>query len=46
MIQVYCADEIGMNNWLKKNSHVEVIDIKMCMNEQGEYLMAIYRINE
>lgn len=44
MIQVYCNSEKGVNEWLKENFNlVEVIDIKMAMNEIGEYIMVIYR---
>lgn len=44
MIQVYCNDENGINKWLTENqSSVEVIDIKFAMNNDGEYIMVIYK---
>ena len=46
MIQVYCNDEKGINKWLREHQDVEVIDIKMSMNNEGEYIMVIYKTKE
>lgn len=46
MIQVYCDGENGINKWLKDHKDVEVIDIKIALNEQGEYIMVIYKTND
>lgn len=46
MIQVYCNNENGINKWLSENTDVEVIDIKMSMNNDGEYIMVIYKKSE
>ncbi|MFF5816383.1 hypothetical protein [Lysinibacillus capsici] len=44
MIQVYCNDENGVNRWLAEHHElVYVIDIKFAMNNDGEYIMVIYR---
>lgn len=44
MIQVYCDDENGVNRWLKENySKVEVIDVKIALNELGEMVMVTYK---
>lgn len=45
MIQVYCNDANGVNRWLKERQDVKVIDIKMAMNNDGEYVMVVYEIN-
>lgn len=44
--QVYCDTEEGINKWLRENRSVDIVDIKMSMNEEGEYIMVIYRIKE
>lgn len=44
MLQVYCNDEKGINKWLQEKFNlVEVIDIKFSMNQDGEYIMVIYK---
>lgn len=42
--QIYLDTEIGVNAWLKKNSNLEVVDIKMSANEEGEIVMVVYKI--
>lgn len=42
--QVYCGNELGVNRWLKKNPDIEVVDFKMSMNEEGELIAVIYKI--
>lgn len=42
--QVYCDNELGVNRWLKKNPDVEVVDFKMSMNDDGELIAVIYKI--
>lgn len=42
MIQVYCNYESKINKWLKEHPNVEVIDIKMSLNDDGELIMVIY----
>jgi hypothetical protein len=46
MIQVYCDGEDGTNKWLKEHQDVEIIDIKIAMNQDGEMIMVVYKINE
>lgn len=47
MIQVYCNDENGINEWLAEyHDSVEVIDVKIAMNNDGEYIMVVYRKNK
>lgn len=44
MIQIYCNDENGVNRWLAENDgKMEVIDVKIAMNQDGEYIMVIYK---
>lgn len=45
MIQVYCNDENGVNKWLREHQDVEIIDIKIAMNNDGEFIMVIYKTN-
>lgn len=45
MIQIYCNDENGVNKWLREHQDVEIIDIKMAMNNDGEFIMVIYKTN-
>ena len=46
MIQVYCNDESGVNQWLRATHGTsEVVDIKIAMNEHGEYIMVVYKEN-
>lgn len=42
--QIYVDTELGVNRWLKNNSNLEVVDIKMSANEAGEIVMVIYKI--
>lgn len=42
--QVECNDEININKWLKENPDIEVEDIKVCMNNIGELITVIYKI--
>ena len=46
LIQIYCDTELGVNRWLDKNQHFEVVDIKLAGNEAGEIIMVIYKIEE
>ncbi|MDM5245724.1 hypothetical protein [Lysinibacillus sp. G4S2] len=44
MIQVYCNDENGINKWLKENHNlVDIIDVKIAMNNDGEWIMVVYK---
>lgn len=42
--QIYCDNELGVNSWLKKNPDIEVVDFKMSMNDDGELIAVIYKI--
>jgi len=42
--QVYCDTEFGVNKWLKKNQDIEVVDIKITGNVNGELVMVVYKI--
>lgn len=44
VFQIYCGNEIGVNKWLKDNPDAEVIDFKMSMNDDGELITVIYKI--
>ena len=46
MIQVYCDSERGVNKWLQEHLNVEVIDIKMSTNHDGELIMVVYKEGE
>ena len=46
MLQVYCNDENGVNQWLRDNQDVEVLDIKLSTNNDGEYIMVVYETKE
>jgi len=43
VIQVYCDSEMFINKWLKEHPNVEVIDIKMSTNHDGELIMVVYK---
>ncbi|WP_190323409.1 hypothetical protein [Rummeliibacillus sp. TYF-LIM-RU47] len=45
MIQIYCDGEDGINKWLAENQNVEIIDIKMSLNNDGYGIMVIYKTN-
>ena len=42
--QVECNDEMNINKWLQENPDIEVEDIKVCMNDIGELITVIYKI--
>lgn len=41
--QVYVDTEPGINRWLKENSHLDVVDIKLAANNDGEVIMIVYK---
>lgn len=43
IFQVMCNDEENINIWLQKNPDIEVVDIKVCINESGELITVIYK---
>lgn len=42
--QIYCDTQIGVNSWLMDNPDVEVMDFKMSMNDDGELIAVIYKV--
>ena len=42
--QVECNDEMNINKRLRENPDIEVEDIKVCMNDIGELITVIYKI--
>ena len=44
VFQIYCDTQIGVNGWLMDNPNVEVMDFKMTMNEDGELIAVIYKV--
>ena len=42
--QIYVDTETGINEWLKKNHDVEVVEIKLSANEESEVVMIVYKI--
>lgn len=41
--QVYCNSEDLVNMWLREHPDVEIIDIKLALNDDGELIMVVYR---
>lgn len=46
MIQVYCDTEDGVNKWLREHQDVEIVDFRMAMNQDGEWIMVVYKLSE
>lgn len=42
--QVFCGSETIVNRWLKENPDAEVVEFKMSMNEFGEVITIIYKM--
>ena len=40
LVQVYCGNESGINEWLRENREV---DFKMSVGDKGERIMVIYK---
>lgn len=45
MYQVYCNDEKGINKWLSENYDIEIVNIQMSLNNDGECIMVVYKTN-
>lgn len=46
MVQIYCDTEDGINKWLKEHPDVELLDFRMALNEEYEWIMVVYKTNE
>lgn len=42
--QVYCDIDLMVNEWLKKNQDIEVVDIKLTGTRDEELVMVVYKI--
>lgn len=42
-IQVYCNSEDCVNRWLKEHRDIEIIDIQIALNNDGELIMVVYK---
>lgn len=42
--QVYCGVDFNVNDWLMKNSDVEIVDIKLTGTRDEELVMVVYKI--
>ena len=43
LVQVHCGNESGINEWLRQNREVEIVDFKMSVGDKGERIMVIYK---
>ena len=43
--QVECNSEQNINQWLRENADKEIVDIKASVNENGELITVIYKID-
>ena len=43
LVQVYCGNESGINEWLRENRDVDIVDFKMSVGDKGERIMVIYK---
>lgn len=41
--QIYCSNGFMVNEWLKKNQDVEIVDIKLTGTRDEELVMVVYR---
>lgn len=44
VIQVFCSIEARVNDWLKKNPDIEVVDLKITGTQDEELVMVVYKI--
>ena len=43
--QVECNDKLNINEWLRDNPDIEVVDIQASLNEIGELITVVYKID-
>ena len=43
--QVECNDALNINEWLRNNPDIEVVDIQASLNEIGELITVVYKID-
>ena len=44
VIQIYSSNDFMVNEWLKKNQDVEIVDIKITGTRDEELVMVVYKI--
>ena len=43
--QVECNDALNRNQWLRDNPDIEVVDSQASLNEIGELITVVYKID-